>query len=251
MIGAKPLPEGEFLTGRTALVTGSAKRLGKHLALTLARLGANVAVHYRTSEAEAQEVVEAIRYAGREAAAFKADLTDPTQCQKLVGQVVEHFGELNILVNNVGDYLEGNILELSIADWHYMINGNLNATFYMCHHALPVLRRADYARIVNIGFAGVGCADANVESTAYQIAKTGILTLTRSLAAALVESPLTVNMVSPGVLEESVTHPALKEVPKRRWGKPEEMAAAIAFFLAPQTDYITGQHIEVAGGWRL
>lgn len=251
MIVAKPLPEGEFLTGRTALVTGSAKRLGRHLAFTLARLGANVAVHYRTSEGEAQEVVEAIRSAGREAAAFQADLTDPQQCQKLIQQVSEHFGELNILVNNVGDYMEANLLDVSIADWHYMLNGNLNATFYMCHHALPVLRRQDYGRIVNLGYAGVGHVTANVEATAYQIAKQGILTLTKSLGASLVESPITVNMVSPGVLEESITHPPLKDVPMRRWAKPEELAGAIAFFLSPQASYITGQHVEVAGGWRL
>lgn len=251
MIVAKPLPEGEFLTGHTALVTGSGKRLGAHLAMTLARLGANVAVHYRHSEGEAQEVVEAIRYAGQEAAAFQADLTDPHQCQKLVQNVVAHFGELNVLINNVGDYMETNILELSIGDWHHMLNGNLNATFYMCHHALPELRKHDYGRIVNLGFAGCGQVMANVNSTPYQIAKTGILTLTKSLAAALVESPLTVNMVSPGVLEESITHPPLKDVPKRRWARPEELAGAIAYLLAPQADYVTGQHIEVSGGWRL
>jgi NAD(P)-dependent dehydrogenase (short-subunit alcohol dehydrogenase family) len=247
----RPLPEGAYLTGRTALVTGSAKRLGRHLALTLARLGANVAVHYRTSEADAQEVVEAIRYAGGEAAAFQADLTDHTQCRKLVQEVVARFGELNVLVNNVGDYLETNILELSIADWHAMVNGNLNATFYMCHAALPHLREQDYARIVNLGFAGVGQSRANVNSTAYEIAKAGILTLTKSLGAALVESNLTVNMVSPGVLEESITHPPLKDVPKRRWAKPEELAGAMAYFLAPQAEYVTGQHLEVSGGWRL
>ena len=251
MIVAKPLPEGEFLTGRTALVTGSAKRLGRQLAMTLARLGADVAVHYRTSEGEAQEVVEAIRASGREAHAFRADLTDATQCQKLVQQVADHFGELNILVNNVGDYMEGNILDVSIADWHYMLNGNLNATFYMCHHALPALKRQDYGRIINLGFAGVGQVTANVDATAYQIAKQGILTLTKSLGAALVESPITVNMVSPGVLEESITHPPLKDVPMRRWAKPEELAGAIAYFLAPQASYVTGQHIEVSGGWRL
>ena len=251
MIVAKPLPEGEFLTGRTALVTGSARRLGRHLALTLARLGAQVAVHYRSSEAEATEVVEAIRYAGGEAAAFQADLLDPAQCQKLVQQVVGHFGELHILVNNVGDYLETNILDLSIADWGYILNSNLNSTFYMCHHALPQLRQQDYGRIVNLGFASAGQVIANVESTPYQIAKTGVLTLTKSLAAALVESPVTVTIVSPGVLEESVTHPPLKEVPKRRWGRPEELAGAMAYLLSPQADYVTGQHLEVAGGWRL
>lgn len=251
MIVEKPLPEGEFLSGRTALVTGSAKRLGRHLAFTLARLGADVAVHYRTSEGDAQEVVEAIRAMGREAHAFQADLTDAHQCQKLVQQVVERFGELDILINNVGDYMETNILELSVGDWHYMLNSNLNATFYMCHHALPVMRRQDYARIVNLGFAGVGSVHANVNSTPYQIAKTGILTLTKSLASALIESPLTVNMVSPGVLEESISHPPLKDVPMRRWARPEELAGAIAYFLSPHAAYVTGQHIEVAGGWRL
>lgn len=248
---ADVLPQGPFLTGRVALVTGSAKRLGRTLAEELARLGAKVAVHYRSSAEEAEAVVAGIRAAGGEAEAFKADVTQASECEALVQAVVARFGALHVVINNVGDYMEKNILEVSLDDWHSMIDSNLNSTFYMCHYALPHLRRQDYGRIINIGFASSGQVRSSVNSTAYTVAKTGVQVLTKSLATALAAEPVTVNVVSPGVLENSVTHPPLKTVPRGRWGQPEEMMAAIAYFLSPQADYVTGQHIEVAGGWFL
>lgn len=251
MAESHPLPQGPFLTGRVALVTGSARRLGRTLAEELARLGAAVAVHYRSSGDEAEEVVAAIRAAGGQAHAFRADVTKPAECEALVRAVVERFGALHVLINNVGDYQEKNILEVGLEDWHAMIDSNLHSSFYMCHHALPEMRRQDYGRIINIGFASSGLVRASVNSTAYTVAKTGLLVLTKSLAAALKAEPVTVNVVSPGVLENSVTHPPLKDVPRGRWGQPEEIMGAITYFLAPQADYVTGQHVEVAGGWFL
>jgi NAD(P)-dependent dehydrogenase (short-subunit alcohol dehydrogenase family) len=248
---AEVLPQGAFLTGRVALVTGSAKRLGRSIAEDLARLGARVAVHYRSSAADAEEVVAAIRAAGGEAEAFKADVTKASECEALVNAVVARFGALHVLVNNVGDYQEKNILEISLDDWHAMIDSNLHNTFYMCHFALPHMRKQDYGRIINIGFASSGQVRASVNSTAYTAAKTGVLVLTKSLAAALKAEPITVNVVSPGVLENSVTHPPMKDVPRGRWGQPEDMMGAVAYFLSPQADYVTGQHLEVAGGWFL
>lgn len=251
MPAAEPLPQGRFLEGRVALVTGSAKRLGRVLAETLAFLGASVAVHYRSSAAEAEAVVAGIRAAGGQAQAFQADLLDDDACERLVEAVVAHFGALHVLVNNVGDYLEKNVLELSVAEWRYMMDSNLTSTFAVSRAALPHLRRQDYGRIVNLGFASTSSPRASVNSAPYAAAKTGVLILTRSLAVALRDEPITVNAISPGVLEESVTHPPLKSVPKGRWGKPEELASAMAYFLSPQADYVTGQHLEVAGGWLL
>ncbi|HEY9720525.1 MAG TPA: SDR family oxidoreductase [Oscillatoriaceae cyanobacterium] len=248
---ADALPQGRFLEGRVALVTGSAKRLGRTLAEGLAALGARVAVHYRHSAAEADEVVAGILARGGQAAAFSADVTDPADCERLVAEVRAHFGALHVLVNNVGDYIERNVLEFEPADWRAMIDSNLHSAFYMCHFALPGMRGEDYGRIVNIGFAATDCPQANVNATAYAIAKAGVITLSKSLAVALRESPITVNVVSPGVLENSVTHPPLRDVPKGRWGQPEEMLSAIAYLLSPQADYVTGQHLEVAGGWAL
>lgn len=248
---ADVLPQGPFLTGRVALVTGSAKRLGRTLAEELAALGARVAVHYRSSAADADQVVAAIRASGGEAEAFQADVTRPSECEALIEAVVARFGALHVLVNNVGDYMEKNVLEVAIDDWHAMIDSNLHSTFYMCHYALPHLRKQDYGRIINIGFASSGQVRSSVNSTAYTVAKTGVQVLTKSLASALKSEPVTVNVVSPGVLENSVTHPPLKDVPRGRWGQPEEMMSAIAYFLSPQADYVTGQHVEVAGGWYL
>lgn len=245
------LPQGRFLEGRVALVTGSAKRLGRVLAETLADLGATVAIHYRGSREEAEAVAAGLRDRGSEAWAFQADVTRPEDCQRLVDEVVARFGALHVLVNNVGDYVERNLLDTEIDDWHWMLDSNLNSTFYMCKAALGPMRTQDYGRIVNLGFASAGEIRASVNSAPYVIAKTGVLTLTKSLAKALKDAPITVNVISPGVLEESITHPPLKEVPKGRWGRPEELASAMAYFLSPQAGYVTGQHLEVAGGWHL
>ena len=248
---ADALPQGRFLEGRVALVTGSAKRLGRVLAETLAGLGATVAIHYRGSREEAEAVAAGLRERGSEAWAFQADVTRPEDCQRLVDEVVARFGALHVLVNNVGDYVEKNLLDTDIDDWHWMLDSNLNSTFYMCKAALGPMRQQDYGRIVNLGFASAGEIRASVNSAPYVIAKTGVLTLSKSLAKALKDAPITVNVISPGVLEESITHPPLKEVPKGRWGRPEELASAMAYFLSPQAGYVTGQHLEVAGGWHL
>ncbi|MFP5501555.1 MAG: SDR family oxidoreductase [Candidatus Sericytochromatia bacterium] len=245
------LPQGRFLEGRVALVTGSARRLGRVLAETLADLGATVAIHYRGSRAEAEAVAAGIRDRGGEAWAFQADVTRPEDCQRLVDEVVARFGALHVLVNNVGDYVEKNLLETGIDEWRWMIDSNLNSTFYMCRAALGPMRTQDYGRIVNLGFASAGEIRASVNSAPYVIAKTGVLTLSKSLAKALRDAPITVNVISPGVLEESITHPPLKDVPKGRWGRPEELASAMAYFLSPEAGYVTGQHLEVAGGWHL
>jgi 3-oxoacyl-[acyl-carrier protein] reductase len=217
----------------------------------LASQGATVAVHYLHSEQDAKETVEALRAAGGEAECFKADLSDPIACEELVSHVVGRFGALHILVNNVGNYIEKNVLELTPTEWREILASNLDSAFYMSQQALIKMGHTDYGRVINLGFAGSSRMRASLNSTPYVIAKNGVLTLTRTLAVAVGAKPITVNMVSPGVLENSVTHPPLKDVPKGRWGQPEDMESAIAYLLSPQANYVTGQHIEVAGGWNL
>ena len=237
--------------GRVALVTGGAQRLGRALALRLAAEGCRVAVHYRHSEAEAAAVVAEIASSGGEAAAFAADVTDPEACERLIAAVVARFGALHVLVNNVGDYAPQPILDHPLDAWRSTFDSNLHSAFYMCHHALPELGRHDYARIVNIGLAGIGRVPAAPSSTAYVAAKLGVLALTRALAVAVKDAPLTVNMISPGVLDDPVAAPPLARVPKGRWGRPEELGAALAYLVSREADYVTGQHLEIAGGWGL
>lgn len=236
---------------RVALVTGSAKRLGRALALRLAAEGCDVAVHYRASAAEAAEVVAAIRAMGRDAEAFAADVTDPDACGRLVQAVVARFGALHVLVNNVGDYAPVPILDHPIDAWRATIDSNLHSAFYMCHHALPELLKHADARLVNVGLAGIGRVPAAPRSTAYVAAKLGVLALTRSLAVAAKDAGLTVNMISPGILEDPVAGPPLAAVPQGRYGHPDELAGALAYLVSPAAAYVTGQHLEVAGGWGL
>ena len=236
---------------RVALVTGSAKRLGRALALRLAAEGLDVAIHYRQSAEAAAAAVAEARALGADAAAFAADVTDEGACAALVAAVVARFGALHVLVNNVGDYAPVPILDHPIDAWRATIDSNLHSAFYMCHHALPELRKHDQARIVNVGLAGIGRIPAAPSSTAYVAAKLGVLALTRALAVAVRDEPLTVNMVSPGILEEPVAGPPVARVPKGRYGHPDELAGALAYLVSPEAAYVTGQHLEVAGGWGL
>ena len=215
--------------------------------MALAAQGAHVAVHYRNSAGEAADVVAAIEGGGGTAAAFRADLLEPGACEGLVESVVARFGSLHVLVNNVGDFRSVDILDEDVAGLRAVVDANLFTAFGLAQAALPVLRRQDYGRVVMLGFAGGG--RATVRHTGYAIAKQGLLVLVRSLALALGSEPVTVNMVSPGTVEGADARPPLASVPRGRWARRDEVAAAVLYLLSAQADYVTGQNLEVAGGW--
>lgn len=234
-----------------ALVTGAARNLGAAIAERLGREGYAVAVHYRASAEAAEAVASGIRRAGGEAACFAADLTAPEGPEALVSAVLAAFGRLDALVHNVGDYHEESVLSAPLASWRAMFESNLFTVVALTQAAWPALEAAPRARIVTVGYASTGRVVANVNATAYAAAKNAVLTYTKSLAAAAGTRPITANMISPGVLETSISYPPLKAVPKGRWGKPAELAGAVAYFCSPEADYVTGQHLELAGGWKL
>jgi NAD(P)-dependent dehydrogenase (short-subunit alcohol dehydrogenase family) len=184
------------------------------------------------------------------ARALRADVTDPQQARELVLEAHEITGGLQVLVNNVGNYHHGPLDELTPEIWQQMLDSNLNSTFYTCQAAAPLLTAAGWGRIINLGYAGAELLKARPGIVAYSLAKTGVILYSKALAKTIADSGVTVNVISPGVLENSVTVP-LRELPAGRTGTLPELTAAARFLLSGDARYITGVTIEVAGGWNL
>ncbi len=233
-----------------ALVTGSAKGIGRALALALAADGLDVAVHYRGSQRAAEEVVAQAEALGVRSLALRADVTDEHAAQGLVDGAAAALGGLRVLINNVGNYHKGPLAELDAGSWHHMFDSNLHATFYTCQRAVPIMRAAGGGRVINIGFTGAELLKARPAIVAYQIAKTGVILYTKALARSEAGHGITANVVSPGVMANSVTKP-ISEIPMGRVGDLDELVGAVRYFLRPEARYVTGTHLEVAGGWNL
>ena len=160
---------GASLAGRRALVTGAARRTGKALTLALAAEGADVAVHYRHSAKEAEATAEAVRALGQDAVAVQADLASGEEAQRAVDEVVRALGGLEILVNNVGAIIWKDLPDTSPEEWHQGLDGTLNATYHMCHAALPKMRGQQYGRVINVLDATADDLGPAVHATAYKL----------------------------------------------------------------------------------
>ena len=235
---------------RVALVTGSARGIGRAIVLALARQGFDVAVHYHQSALEAEQTRQEALQHGVRAIRVQADVTRVKEAQGLIEEVAGQLGGLQVLVNNVGNYLKKPIEATTPEEWHAMLDSNLNAPFYLTQAALPYLGQTGYGRVVNIGFAGAQNLLARPEITPYVIAKTGLILYSKALAQRLASKGITVNVVAPGVAENSVSKP-VNEIPMGRLAYLEELARAVLFFVDEQNSYITGQVMEVSGGWNL
>ena len=235
---------------RAALVTGSARGIGRALVLELARLGYDVAVHYRGSRDAAEEVAAEARERGVEAVTLRADVTVRHEAEALVDAAAAALGGLRVLVNNVGNYHYGPLDELDPDTWLAMFDSNLHAAFYTCRRAVPLLRAGGGGRIVNLGYAGSEQLTARPGIAPYAIAKTGVILYSKALARVHARDAITVNVISPGVMENSVTQP-VREIPAGRPGRLEEVAAALRYLVSDEADYVTGVTLEVAGGWNV
>ncbi|RIH82766.1 bifunctional dihydropteridine reductase/dihydrofolate reductase TmpR [Calidithermus roseus] len=236
--------------GRVALVTGSARGIGRAILLGLAAQGFGVVVHYRSSEAEAEQTRAEAERLGVRAIKLQADVTDLEQAQGLVAQTARQMGGLHVLVNNVGDYLKKPIDELTPREWNSLLDSNLNAPFYLTQSAIPHMQAAGWGRVINIGYAGAQNLVARSGVTAYAIAKTGLILYSKALAKRLAPRGITVNVVAPGVAENSLSQP-LEEIPMGRAARLDELTRAVLFFVDEGSAYLTGQVLEVAGGWNL
>lgn len=235
---------------RAALVTGAARGIGRALALGLAARGFDVAVHYRSSREAAREVAARVRRLGQRSLLVQGDVTDPASARALVEDAARGFGGLDVLVNNVGDYLYKPVEEVTPEEWRNLLDSNLNSAFYVTQAALPYLLEGGWGRIVFLGYAGAGQALAKPHITPYFVAKTGVVLYAKALAARLAPRGVTVNVVAPGVAENSVTQP-IREIPMGRTAYLEELVDAVGYFVSEAADYVTGQVLEVAGGWNL
>ena len=239
------------LKGRVALVTGAGRRIGRGVALALAAQGAHVAVHHRSRPEEAEAVVGEIAATGGKAFAVQAELRDPEAVAAMVAAVTARAGSLDLLVNNVGTFLVKSIAEVTPAEWEQSLATTVTVTFLACRAALPGMVERGYGRIVNFADAGADHLRAAPNITPYVIGKTGVLILTKSLAAAYARHGVTVNAVSPGIVDNSVTKPpgAEEAIPAGRFATIDDISNAVLFLLRDASSYITGANLKVGGGW--
>lgn len=242
------------LLSRVAIVTGSSQGIGRTIALTLARQGADVAVVYRQNQTDALVVKAQIEGLGRRAIAVQADVTKPMEVNMLMDTVIEQLGSVGILVNNVGEFSLKPLAVMKYEDWQYVLESNLSSVFYCCRAILDKMRNQKWGRIINIGLSPMWQSRGAPNITAYAVAKQGVLTLTRSLAVEEAPYGITVNCVSPGLIDNGYLPPEqkewmLKRVPMGRLGRPEDVAEAIAFLVSDCASYISGANLAVAGAW--
>ena len=241
------------LEGKTALVTGASRGLGRAIALKLAEEGARVALNYRTGEAEVQLVAAEIASRGGTTLVIRADVSKKEEARAMVAKVIDQWSRLDILVNNAGITRDKSLKKLTDDDWTEVINTNLNSVYYCTSAAMKVMCDQKFGRIVNIS-SFVGQA-GNFGQANYSASKGGIIAFTKTAAIELAKYNVTVNALAPGFTETemlSKVAPAVREqiltkIPMGRFGKPEEIAKAVAF-LCSEGDYITGQQINVNGG---
>ena len=240
------------LNGKTALVTGASRGIGRAIALRLAEDGANVAVIYAGSADKAEAVVNEITALGVNAKAYRCNVADSAAVNETVKAVTNDLGKIDILVNNAGITRDGLMLRMKDEDFDAVLDTNLKGAFNMIRACYSGFIRKKSGRIINI--SSVSGIMGNAGQANYSASKAGVIGLTKSVARELASRGITCNAVAPGLIQTDMTenlgdnNPLLNSIPLGRMGKPEDIAAAVAFLASDSAAYITGEVLKVDGG---
>ncbi|HXJ82676.1 MAG TPA: 3-oxoacyl-[acyl-carrier-protein] reductase [Candidatus Methylomirabilis sp.] len=242
------------LTGRTALVTGASRGIGRAIAVALAEEGADVAVNYVSSEAAAKAVVEQIQKMGRKALLAQADVADYPDTFRMAQEVLREFGHLDILINNAGINSDKTFVKMDHASWRAVLAINLDGVYNCTKVFIDQMIKQSWGRVVNI--TSVIGQIGNFGQANYAASKAGVAAFTKSLAKELAAKNVTVNAVAPGFTEtdmitgipEKVKNKLLDQIPMHRFGKSEEVARACVYLCSQDGDYITGAELSINGG---
>ncbi len=242
------------LAGKSALVTGASRGIGREIALELARLGANVAVNYAGSVAKANEVVEEIRQMDRDAFAIQCDVSNSDAVANMVKETIDRFGSVDILVNNAGITKDNLLMRMKEDEWDAVLNINLKGVFLCTKAVTRQMMKQRSGRIINI--SSIVGANGNPGQANYVAAKAGVIGLTKTAAKELASRGITVNAVAPGFITTEMTdqlsdelkQEMLKMIPLAQFGEAKDIANAVVFLASDESRYITGQTIHVNGG---
>jgi 3-oxoacyl-[acyl-carrier protein] reductase len=245
------------LAGKFALVTGASRGIGKACALKLAELGADVAVNYSSSKVKAEEVVSLIREMGRQAVAIKADISKQEEAEALIEETIKSLGGLDILVNNAGVARDSLLIRMKEEDWTKVLDTNLSSVFFTTKSASKYMMKKRRGRIINI--SSVVGVSGNAGQANYAASKAGIIGFSKSVAKELAPRNILVNVIAPGFIETDMTDALTEQqkegilsvVPLKKYGKPNDVANLAVFLASEESEYLTGQVINVDGGMNM
>lgn len=242
------------LDGKTAIVTGASRGIGRAIALQLASEGANVVVNFSGSEQKASQVVEEIQNLGSQAIAVQANISDSDSVQQLMNAAQEQFGSIDILVNNAGITRDNLLMRMKEDEWDDVINTNLKGVFLCTKAVTRQMMKQRAGRIINI--SSIVGVMGNAGQANYVAAKAGVIGLTKTTARELASRNILVNAIAPGfittemteTLPEDVKSSMLTQIPLAKLGKPEDIAKAVVFLASDDASYMTGQTLHIDGG---
>ena len=239
---------------KCALITGATRGIGKQIAITLAKQGYNIALNYRKENEELENTKKEIEKIGVQILAVKGDVANFEACENFVKQVIERFGQIDVLVNNAGITKDMLLMRMKKEDFEQVIDTNLVGTFNVTKNVVPYMMKARSGRIINI--SSVVGISGNAGQTNYSASKAGIIGFTKSLAKEIASRNILVNAVAPGfietnmtdVLKDDVKQEIAKNIPLKRMGTTQDVANVVKFLASDDSSYITGQVINVDGG---
>lgn len=243
-----------LLENKLALVTGASRGIGRAIAYELAKEGADVIINYRSSQKEAEELAKEIKQMNRKAYLLKFDVSNKEEVKNAIKEIKENIGNIQILINNAGITKDTLFIKMKEEDWDLVLKTNLYSIFYVTQAILPMMLNQRYGRIINI--SSIVAFTGNPGQVNYASAKAGIIGFTKALALEVAGRNITVNAVAPGFIEtdmtknlpEKIKETFLSQIPMKRIGLPEEVAALVTFLASDKASYITGAVFHINGG---